>query len=207
MVLSLRATATLFGLGSKANSKPLPSYHIPEDLRNSNKTLSRTAGEIARERALWYEEEHNPPEPAKSPPSSSLWTHMRRDGDGVWQCHRCHQQNLLNQSLHAHPFGQLKCRCKHVWCSNCTTSDILRPLYTDVTDPVFLEKLESSANGRICRKCGLTWRGQRYYCTCGSESWRGFIVGSSKDYREGNPDAVFGRALEQKIGVMKAKSK
>jgi hypothetical protein len=68
---------------------------------------------------------------------------------------------------------------------------------------VFLAKLEKSADGRICRECGLTWKGHRYYCTCGSESWRGFIVGSSKDYREGDPDAVFGRALEQKIGVLK----
>lgn len=28
-------------------------------------------------------------------------------------------------------------------------------------------------------------------------------MGSSKDYREGNPDAVFGRALERKIGILK----
>lgn len=28
-------------------------------------------------------------------------------------------------------------------------------------------------------------------------------MGASKDYRKGNPDAVFGRALEQKIGVLK----
>ena len=72
-----------------------------------------------------------------------------------------------------------------------------------MTDPVFLEKLEKSADGCICRKCGLTWKGQRDCCTCGSEHWRGFIIGSGKDYREGNPDAVFGRALEQKMGVLR----
>jgi hypothetical protein len=201
MVHSLYATAALLRIRSKTNPLPLPTYHTSDGLLNLNKPLPRTPEEIDRKRPVPIEGKHAPNDPLEPLSNSGLWATMRHEGDGVWQCHRCHHQNRLNHARGSHPFGQLKCRCKHVWCFDCTTSDILRPLYTEVTDPVLLSKLEKKADGRICRRCGLTWKGYRTYCSCGGDRWRGFLVGSSKDYREGNPDAVFARALERKLGI------
>ena len=158
-------------------------------------------------------------------PQQHIWTSTRLDGDGVWYCCRCPHETLLKLSDNPspHPFQEpLSCeRCKHAACTQCTFSNVLRPMQLSTLDAT--KVLTTTADllpfGHVCGDCGKSWlakhcsgrRGgtKRFFfiqfgdqkCTCGamsSDSWLRFAVGSSKDYREGDPNAGYERSLERK---------
>lgn len=87
-------------------------------------------------------------------PLKHLRNGMRRNGDGIWYCCRCHNEILLRLDDRGdHPFGQLVCACGHIICAECTATDILQPLADKDISPVDLNHPDEY--GRVC-KCGIT---------------------------------------------------
>jgi len=123
----------------------------------------------------------------------------------------------------AQPFEQpLKCACGHVFCHWCTASEILVPIPEKDPDPMIVSKGKNDevVFGQVCSDCGTCWRAEklespeglepskaviRYLhqtCVCKNQSstaWFRFRLGSSKKFREGDPNASWQKALERRL--------
>lgn len=161
------------------------------------------------------------------PPLNAVHTLNRRNGDGVWHCCMCRNEPLLHLQDGPHPFGKLVCDCGHVICACCTTSPVLEPFLCQDADPVIIEKLhETREYGQVC-PCGQTDLAKRdaglsriahelkhlgegntglvlrflgRVCDCGEmsrTSWFRFSIGSSREYKEGDPDEVYQRVVQR----------
>jgi hypothetical protein len=145
--------------------------------------------------------------------------------DGVWLCCNQHheQENHIRHYQGDYPFKYLACRrCEHIYCSSCSSSEILTPLesldkasleerFDSLFDELFPERLldEEDIEVRffqLCRACGLTRRAifeEAEFkvittCPCGKtaveeEKYLDFFIGSNRKYRND------GNALTQEL--------
>jgi hypothetical protein len=128
--------------------------------------------------------------------------------DGVWLCcnDNCKNENRVKYYRGTHPFKYLVCRrCNHIFCSECSSSEILTPMDSITMEP-FEESFAIPAAQvpyfRLCGGCGLTHRGALNVgyldfsscCTCGKDitkkdAYLDFFIGSNGEY-QGDPEGV-----------------
>jgi hypothetical protein len=128
--------------------------------------------------------------------------------DGVWLCcnHQCKNENRVKYYQDAHPFRYLVCRrCDHIFCSECSSSDILTPMDSITMEPFeksFATPAAQVPYFRLCGGCGLTHRGAldadhlelASCCPCGEDiskkdAYIDFFIGSNGEYQD-DPEGV-----------------
>ncbi|KAF2740330.1 hypothetical protein EJ04DRAFT_518656 [Polyplosphaeria fusca] len=145
-----------------------------------------------------------------------IWRANRKDVDGVWECGNCRLENGIVQIPGEHPFGFLKCkRCRTAWNAKMPSTHTLLPfdkMASISTQNAYMGS-ENIPSGVVCGECGLThrdtpmWEGRvafRNKCPCGashSRTWTRFVIGSNKDYRYGDPDALYAESLKHRLKV------